>query len=201
MGQLPFVSPGYQRFRSQISRQQQLTYKHFVDTPAVQFNRVRLATAMTQLSREQGLSLSTNQREGARGTQETFSAVPLSKAKISKDWRTTSVAYLYPSNIMRPPHALPQHVHPITMTPQNPDKWSASMQSRQNHTNTLAYSQAHTHTTTLLSKSQNFQELMVSFHHVGLRNQTQEVGHIWQQDLSLLIHCTNPESTFLGLYR
>ena len=47
----PSVLSGNQQFISQISSQRQLNpFKHFTDTPAAQFSRVGLATAVTDLA-------------------------------------------------------------------------------------------------------------------------------------------------------
>ena len=62
------------------------TCKHFTDTPAVQYGRVRLATAVTGPSRDS--------QEGLVGTPEVLSCPSLRKAKITKDSGPTSLAQL-----------------------------------------------------------------------------------------------------------
>lgn len=62
----------------------QSTCKHFTNTPAVQFCKVRLATSVMGPSRDS--------QEGPIRTPEVFSCASLREVKISKDVRPTSVA-------------------------------------------------------------------------------------------------------------
>ena len=72
------------------------TRKHFTDTPAVQFSRVRLATVVTQPSRDsQASALAQVSRRDQQGTPgEVLGCVSAQEAKISKDVIPTSVAQI-----------------------------------------------------------------------------------------------------------
>ena len=114
----------------------QSTCKHFTDTPAVQFSRVRIANTnfprwhdLVETARPQP---HTSQQRGPRGTPgEVLGCASFREAKIREDSRpqvlhnwlykqasvtVCQVLLVCPPNIPRPPGILPQHVYLLQMT-------------------------------------------------------------------------------------
>ena len=117
------------------------TRKHVMDTPAVQFGRVGIATAE---QRQPGLSLGSSQQEGpTRMPGEVLNCASLRQAKISGETRPTSVAQLavpasqalFPSVyrvLLYPPCTLPQHRSCLSMCIESVQvcslgRWSSTM--------------------------------------------------------------------------
>jgi hypothetical protein len=73
------------------------TGKYFIDTTAVQFGRVGLATVVTQPSKHSRASASAlvSRRDQTGTPREILGCASIREVKISEDSRPTSIAQLY----------------------------------------------------------------------------------------------------------
>ena len=146
--QLPSVLSGNWQFSSQVSNGSLIHSQNpSMDIPEIQLGSVRLVTVVKQPNRDSQACLSLSQQEGLTGTSGTiFSCAPLREAKIREDSRLTSVAQLavpasqalshsvefylslpnMPSTCLASAQVLPQYKHPISLSPQSPDKCSSN---------------------------------------------------------------------------